>query len=153
MRTCCSRKCGGTRTLSPPDLLAGRAEVGVSLLMVPVWFYLGAKHSLPWMWYLRVPALLWVAGFMLADRMRFRPYSSEPGESLSQRVESSLAQVEHQIWLLRNVLWWYLLPPGLAILAFFGQCAWEARSGGWWVAAVITGWSRWKPLFSAAFTG
>ena len=63
----------------------------------------------------------------------------EPGEPLSQRVESSLAQVEHQIWLLRNVLWWYLLPPGLAILAFFGQCAWEARSGGWWVALVIAG--------------
>jgi CubicO group peptidase (beta-lactamase class C family) len=114
-------------------------EVGVSLLMVPVWFYLGAKHSLPWMWYLGVPALLWVAGFMLADRMRLRSYSSQRGESLSQRVESSLAQVEHQIWLLRNVLWWYLLPPGLAVLAFFGQCAWEARSGGWWVAAVILG--------------
>ena len=114
-------------------------EVGTSLLMVPVWFYLGTKHSLPWMWYLGVPALLWVAGFMLADRMRLRSYSSERGESLSHRVESSLAQVEHQIWLLRNVLWWYLLPPGLAVLAFFGQCAWEAQSGGWWVAAVITG--------------
>jgi hypothetical protein len=46
-------------------------------------------------------------------------------------VESSLAQVEHQIWLLRNVLWWYLLPPTLSLLAFFGQVAWQAREAGW----------------------
>ena len=107
-------------------------EVGTSLLMVPVWFYLGAKHSLPWMWYLGVPALLWVAGFMLADRMRYKSHRAEQGESLSRRVEISLAEVEHQIWLLRNVLWWYLLPPGLAVLAFFGQCAWEVLANGWW---------------------
>jgi hypothetical protein len=104
-------------------------EVGVSLLMVPVWFYLGAKHSLPWTWYLGVPALVWIAGFMLVDRMRHQPHAVAPGESLSRRVAASLAQVEHQIWLLRNVFWWYLLPPGLAVLAFFGKCAWQARSG------------------------
>src|SRR5512136_2396408 len=78
-------------------------EAGGSLLMVPVWFYLAAKHSLPWTWYLMVPALLWIAGFMLVDRWRHRPHPAAPGEALSQRVESSLAQVEHQIWLLRNV--------------------------------------------------
>ena len=114
-------------------------EVGVCLLMVPVWLYLGAKHSLPWTWYLGVPALLWVAGFMLVDRRWHRQRPPEPGEPLGRRVESSLAQVEHQAWLLRNVLWWYLLPPGLAILAFFAQCAWEARSGGMWVALIIAG--------------
>ena len=27
-------------------------EVGVCLLMVPVWFYLGAKFALPWTWWL-----------------------------------------------------------------------------------------------------
>ena len=47
-------------------------EVGTSLLMVPVWIYLGATLSLPWTWYLSVPAMLWVAGYMLADRMRHR---------------------------------------------------------------------------------
>jgi CubicO group peptidase (beta-lactamase class C family) len=114
-------------------------EVGVSLVMVPVWFYLIAKHSLPWTAYLMVPALLWVAGFMLADRRRHKHCPPEPGEPLGRRVESSLAQVEHQIWLLRNVLWWYLLPPGLAILAFFGQCAWYIRLGGWWAVLAVAG--------------
>ena len=83
-----------------------------------------------------VPALLWVAGFMLADRMRHRRKLPGQGESLRQHVEHSLAQVEQQIWLLRNVLWGYLLPPSLAMLAFFGQIAWEMRAGGWWTALV-----------------
>ena len=113
-------------------------EVGTALLLVPLWLYLGVKHSLPWTWYLTVPALLWVAGYMLADRMRHKRQPPEPGEPLRQRVESSLAQVEHQIWLLRNVLWWYLLPLALSILAFFGQVAWQERSGGWWTALAVS---------------
>jgi len=114
-------------------------EVAVCLVMVPLWFYLGARDSLPWTWYLEVPALLWVAGFMLVDRWQHKQRPPEPGEPLGRRVEGSLARVGHQIWLLRNVLWWYLLPPGLAILPFFSQCAWEARSGGWWAALIIAG--------------
>ena len=113
-------------------------EVGTSLLMVPVWLYLGVKYSLPWTWYLTVPALLWIAGYMLADRMRHKRQPPEPGEPLRQRVESSLAQVEHQIRLLRNVLWWYLLPLFLPMLAFFGQVAWQERSGGWWTALAVS---------------
>jgi hypothetical protein len=42
-------------------------------------------------------------------------------------VESSLQQVEHQIRLLRNVFWWYLLPLALPMLAFFGQVSWRGR--------------------------
>jgi len=113
-------------------------EIGVSLIMVPVWFYLIARHSLPWTAFPMVPAMLWVAGFMLVDRWRHKQHPPETGEPLDRRVASSLAQVEHQIWLLRNVLWWYLLPPGLAMLAGFAQIAWVVREadGGWY------SWSR-----------
>ena len=114
-------------------------EVGVCLLMVPVLFYVGVKVSLPWAWYLMVPAMLWIAGFMLVDRLRHNRRPPEPGEPLSRHVELSLAQVEHQIWLLRNVLWWYLLPPGLTALAVFGQCGWLARDGGWLIALIVSG--------------
>ena len=114
-------------------------EVGAALLMVPLWLYLGFKLALPWTWYLTVPVLVWVAGYMLADRMRHTRQPPEPGEPLRQRVERSLAQVEHQIWLLRNILWWYLLPLALSMLAFFGQVAWQVRSGGWLTALVVAG--------------
>jgi hypothetical protein len=114
-------------------------EVGVALLMVPLWLYMGVKLSLPWTWYLTVPGLLWIAGFMLADRIRHKRRPPGPGEPLRQRVENSLAQVEHQRWLLRNVFWWYLLPLALPVLAFFGQVAWEMRAGGWLTALAAGG--------------
>jgi hypothetical protein len=113
-------------------------EVGTCLLLLPLWLYLGVKQSSPWTWYLVVPVLLWVAGYMLVDRMRYKRQPPEPGESLRHRAENSLAQVEHQLWLLRNVIWWYLLPIALAVMAFFGQVAWQKRAGGWWTALAVS---------------
>lgn len=112
-------------------------EIGVSLLMIPLWIYLGLTGSLPWTWYLTIPALLWIAGYMLADRKRRNRRTPEPGEPLRQCAEGSLAQVEQQIRLLRNVHWWYLLPLALPMLAFFGQVAWRTRSGGWWTVLTL----------------
>jgi CubicO group peptidase (beta-lactamase class C family) len=40
-------------------------------------------------------------------------------------IKNSLTQVEHQIWLLRNIFWWYLLPFAIAISAFFIQVPWQ----------------------------
>ena len=111
-------------------------EVGVALVLVPAWIYMGIRLAIPWSWYLAVPAMLWIAGFMLVDRLRHKRPPLESDQPLCQHVERSLAQVEHQIWLLRNVFWWYLLPLALAVLAFFGQITWEVRSGGW-LAALI----------------
>jgi hypothetical protein len=113
-------------------------EVGLALILVPVWIYLGRKSSQPWTWYLTVPALLWVAGFMFVDRTYHKRRPPELGEPLRQRIEGSLAQVEHQIWLLRNVFWWYLLPLILSILAYVCQVTWQERSGGWLIALAMT---------------
>jgi CubicO group peptidase (beta-lactamase class C family) len=96
-------------------------EVGVGLLLLPYWFYKGLTSSLPWTWWLTVPAIIWVVGFFLVDRMRHPQRPSDPGEPLLNCVKNSLAQVEHQIWLLQNVFWWYLLPFTISILAFFAQ--------------------------------
>jgi hypothetical protein len=106
-------------------------EVGVALLMVPLWIYLGYQFALPWTWYLMVPAVVWVAGFMLVDRVRHKRRPPEPGAPLREHVEHSRAQVEHQTWLLRHIFWWYLLPLALASLAFFGHAAWQDGAGGW----------------------
>jgi hypothetical protein len=113
-------------------------EVGTAVLMLPVWVFMGVKLSLPWTWYLTVPALMWIAGFMLVDRIRHKRATPGPGESLRQRAEISLYQVKHQIWLLRNVLWWYLLPLAVPMLIFFGEIAWQVRSSGWQAALVFT---------------
>ena len=110
-------------------------EVAVALLLLPVWFVLGDMLELPWTWYLTVAALVWLAGFVLVDRRRHPQRPSEPGEPLLHYVKESLTQVEHQIWLLRNVFWWYLLPFSISIMAFFLHVAWQS-SGVWWEFAV-----------------
>lgn len=119
-------------------------EVGVALLLIPVWLFLGLKHALPWTWYLTIPALMWVAGYMLVDRRRNKPRPEEPGESLCRRIESTLAQIEGQIRLLRNVHAWGLTPLVVAILAFVGQVA--IRDGAKDLFPMIVMWVA-VPLF------
>lgn len=105
-------------------------EVAVALLLVPVWIWMGIKMSSLWSWYLTIPTLLWIAGFMVVDRIRQRRRLPGPGETLSSSIEHSLAQVEHQIWLLRNVFWWYLLPPFSTIIFWVIHLAWTANRAG-----------------------
>ena len=113
-------------------------EIGTSLVMIPLWIAMGICLSLPWTWYVTVPAMLWIAGFMLMDRKRHPRHTNDPGAPLLVNANRSLAQVEHQIWLLRNVFWWYLLPPSISLMAFFIHVAWQS-SNGWWGFAVFAG--------------
>lgn len=113
-------------------------EVGICLLLLPVWVGMGVGIGLPWSWYLVMPGIAWVAAFMTIDRRRQARRRAQPGDPLVRGVESSLAEVEHQIWLLRNVLWWYLLPLAVPILAFFAHIFWRLSRGNVWEAAVAT---------------
>jgi hypothetical protein len=63
-------------------------------------------------------AFAWVGAFIIGDRLfRKRKYKLEP-VSLRETVEVSLQEISHQIWLLKNILWWCLLPCaiGLAVV-------------------------------------
>ncbi|MCC9641367.1 hypothetical protein LOC71_03705 [Rhodopirellula sp. JC740] len=112
-------------------------EVGTALFLIPIWFALGIGLSLPWSWWLTVPVLLWIAGFLLIDRKRNPKSPSEPGQPLLFYAREALDQVEHQVWLLRNVFWWYLLPFTVSLMAFWGHLAWD-MTGTWWGSCLIT---------------
>jgi hypothetical protein len=85
-------------------------EVGVAVLLV---LYFSWRHH-NWTDYLSALACAGVGAFMVIDRMRQRQTSPAFNDPLKNCLEASLAQVNHQIWLLRNVLWWYLLPLTIA---------------------------------------
>jgi CubicO group peptidase (beta-lactamase class C family) len=108
--------------------------IGIALLLLPVWIYLGVTTGSPWTWYLMVPVLVWEIGFTLAYRMRHSDRPTEPGEPLLSCTTESLALVEQQIWLYGNFFWWNLLPTSIALLAFFAQVSWQAYE------AVAKGW-------------
>lgn len=114
-------------------------EVVVGLVLIPVWFFMGSLLSMPWTWYLTVPALIWVVGFFLVDRIRHPQTPRDPSEPLLECVKDSLTLQEHQIWLLRNIFWWYLLPPGISVLVFVLQIAWRGAvaTNDWWTGGVV----------------
>jgi CubicO group peptidase (beta-lactamase class C family) len=116
-------------------------EVGVCLLLLIYWVYKGLTTTMPWTWWLTVPALIWVAGYILLDRKRHPQRPSEPGEPLTFYAKEALTQVEHQIWLLRNVFWWYLLPFCISMMAFFIHVSWNISSSGWSFALNVVFWS------------
>jgi CubicO group peptidase (beta-lactamase class C family) len=99
-------------------------EIAIALLLLPLWFYLGVTFSQPWTWYLSVPVLVWIAGFTLVFRIRHAQQPPQPDEPLLDCAQRSLKEVDDQIWLLRNVFWWYLLPPSISLLAFFAHSSW-----------------------------
>jgi hypothetical protein len=119
----------GERQFAAMIFLRDVREVGISLMLLPVWVAMGVGIGLPWSWYLVIPGLLWIAAYMTIDRMRQKKRRAGPGDSLARGVESALADVEHQIWLLRNVFWWYQLPVGVPILAFFAHTFWQLSRG------------------------
>lgn len=129
-------------------------EVAVSLVLLPVWVGMGVGIGLPWSWYLMIPGIVWIAAFMTIDRRRQKRRQAGPDAPLVRGVASAVADVGHQIWLLRNVLWWYQLPLAAPMLAFFAHCFWQAARGNMWeftaatsVGAVfvgaVNGWVYW----------
>jgi hypothetical protein len=108
-------------------------EVGVAVAMIPLWFYLDFAVNPPWTWWLTVPVLVWIAGFVLVYRIRHKHPPAKPDAPLLHCLERSLTEVEDQIWLLRNILWWYLLPPGISMATFFVHVSWQsaARNNDW----------------------
>lgn len=105
------------------------AEIGAGLLMSGFCGY-RVIHFGEWGWSIAALGCLFVGAFMLVDRWIQRRRSVADGESLTTCVQRALAQVEHQIWLLRNVIWWYLLPLGLGVAVLLGSQAWELRAEG-----------------------
>lgn len=111
-------------------------EVGVGILLFGIFLIWGLR-SLDWTICLMAFACLWVAIFIVVDR--FMQYRKRPAanDTLKGCIESSLHQVNHQIWLLKNVFWWYLLPLDVTWGIFVACSAWHDRHSG---LSVVIGW-------------
>jgi hypothetical protein len=86
-----------------------------------------AAHS--WPWYAAAACDLWVAAFLIADRRVQR--DPAPGSSTKECIGQAVRSVDHQIRLLRNVAWWYLLPCALSILLVLGEMAAQIPRDMW----------------------
>jgi hypothetical protein len=114
-------------------------EVGIALALIPVFLAFAQRNDALWTSYLIVVALVFVAAFMLIDRRRWRKATASPGDTIANTVASALAVVEHQIWLLRNILWWYLGPLiGALIIDAIHQMLTSQRNPSSFVGPIVT---------------
>jgi len=104
------------------------------------WLFLHwAIRDREWSLYLLSFACLGVAIFMLADRWLQRKKQPVTNDPLRSCIEASLIQVNHQIRLLKNVFWWYLLPFLVGFAALIGSVVWQTRHTGLDVIIFMTG--------------
>ena len=123
-------------------------EVGVSIFMT--WLFLHwAIRDRAWPLYLVAFACFGVGTFMAVDRLIQRRKQPASNDSLKACAESSLFQVNHQIWLLKNVLWWYLLPIAAALGILTGVSVWNSRR----VALVVAGGCGYMLLVALLYWG
>ena len=57
-----------------------------------------------------------MVGYILFNRWRRRRHAAHYDEPLLAHVEWSIKDIEHQMWLDRYSLWWYILPIALGCM-------------------------------------
>jgi len=86
-------------------------EIGVALLMVPLFSYYFYRDSNPMvkLGAAIIIATNFVVVYKLLEAKRAK-HVVDPGSPVAGQLSISLLRVERQIRLLKSVLWWYLLP-------------------------------------------
>ncbi|MHC4552631.1 MAG: hypothetical protein ACYSUT_07685 [Planctomycetota bacterium] len=106
-------------------------EAGIAIILFFVFLHAGIKFD-TWVWHVMAMGCLFVSVFLIIDRYIQKRRKKNTDISLLDYAETSLGQINHQIWLLKNVFWWYLLPiagGGLFVgaqMAFTMNTTWDA---------------------------
>jgi Na+/proline symporter len=99
-------------------------EVSAAVLLA-AWFSFKGLRDHAWSDCVCAALCAGVGVFIIIDRLARKGTQRSFTGTLKSCLESSLAEVNHQIWLLRNVFWWYLLP--LLIASAISMCNTNAR--------------------------
>ena len=102
-------------------------EIGGGFLMGLFFSYVGLRRagwspfSVPdWDFLLVALACIGVGMFKLVDRIAQRRKRTAASNPLKTCIQASLNEVDHDIWLQRNVFWWSWLPFTAALAICFG---------------------------------
>ena len=117
-------------------------EVVVAIAVAPIFFKIGLQCR-QWVWFVPGLAALCVVSYLVGDRWVRRKQKPAATDALGACIQASLMQVNHQIWLSKNVFWWALLPLGLSLELIYFFVVWRLRSVGlgpsWFVLSNIVG--------------
>lgn len=102
-------------------------EAGISFVLVGFFGYFGIIDS-NWGTITMAAMCLFVGGSIIADRFVQKRNRPNYDDSLAGCIADELAQVTHQIWGLKNVFWWYLLPLLIGAACMTGEFGWSFRN-------------------------
>lgn len=92
------------------DVREVAASIVVAIVFGNIAWSAQSEGSPAWPAWVAAVLPLGVAAFFIADRWISRRRATPQGDTLLVEIERALQAVNHQISLLRNVAWWYLLP-------------------------------------------
>jgi len=101
-------------------------EVGVAFVLVGVFMYFGIKDN-SWGSMIMAAMCLFVGVFFIVDRVMQKHKCPKYDDSLTGCVTDSHVQISHQIWLLKNIFWWYQLPILIGAAFMTGEFGWSFR--------------------------
>ncbi|WP_010583507.1 hypothetical protein [Schlesneria paludicola] len=111
-------------------------EVSVAVFLA-ILFSVDASRMHEWAMYPLAASCLGVGVFFIVDRQLQKRKRPAKNDTLEACIHSSLHQVNHQIWLLTNILWWYVLPIVFGAAPLFLVVCWRLRDAGWLMYVVI----------------
>ena len=107
-------------------------EVTIGICLFLVFGLVGIKRA-DWAWLLLAFTCLGVASFFVIDRFIQRARRPDNSGTLEASIQASQFTVRHQIWLLKNIIWWYMLPivMGWSIVVFRDMWRHPLEDAGW----------------------
>ncbi len=102
-------------------------EIGVALFLAG-WIGYDFLETKDWLMLPLGLAALFIAVFMIVDRIIQKRKKPLRTDTLIDCIDSSLIQIKHQIRLLRGVFWWYLLPILIGAAFVTVPMAWMWRN-------------------------
>lgn len=111
-------------------------EVGAATLVAILALSIGFARA-DWGHFALAAGAVFVGLFLLVDRFRQRRLTPAPDHSTHSFVRSALAQVDHQIWLLRQIHVWYIAPIVLGELAVVASTALGSTASSWVESAIL----------------
>jgi len=96
------------------------------------------KEAHGWPWYFHSIIYLGVLAFLTMDHIKQKRKERRFGTSLKENIELALSKVEHQIWMYKNSVWWFITPYLISCTVAFGyfQFSLGESSWSWFLMAV-----------------
>jgi hypothetical protein len=130
---------GADRKLGRALFWRDMRESIVAIIVAIFFIHGGSTIGRVWVGYAAGTLCCFIPVFLILDRHLRRDDRINATASTRIALECAVRRVDHQIWLLRNVIWWYLLPIIMVFVLVLGDAALSMPRSAWidWIWDLI----------------